>query len=402
MAGSVIHSHFLGALSPRDDPEHYLRCVEHLFRKRRQLCQSDAADTVINCPGWIQGTGLEILLRLITVSRADRAVYTSNAGPQESIDALSIECKRTHTVLQQLSSPCSQQITRSASELRNMHTMSYFHLTEPSNGNDVWDSRILTRGETIKVHFAGPQRILFAVAIFGDEQNAELLPDILVGSVVGLVVLNQDANLASRRGNDPLLSNQQECDEYLHHEEGTNMIQAFDAPAEEQEPFAESQYAFLPQCSSDGIPFIAPIHRITRTPPPKSSSCVGQALIHSIDLKAQCFHITTPVAPTDLKHGFDNGKKMIFVRGNLDTPAWAYREDFEYMQSRAAKQRLSHRDDDLQIEHDFDSDSQHEDDDLKRWVEDQPWLSVSEAGSKRAKARKIRKDIRYKPRAENI
>ena len=38
-AGRIIRSHFLGALSPRDDPKHYMRCAKDLFQYCRRISQ---------------------------------------------------------------------------------------------------------------------------------------------------------------------------------------------------------------------------------------------------------------------------------------------------------------------------------------------------------------------------
>ncbi|KAI9316374.1 Pre-mRNA cleavage complex II protein Clp1-domain-containing protein [Dichotomocladium elegans] len=62
-------SHFFGAITPRDNPSHYLRCIHQLIDTWR-LENSNAADTdqlplVINTQGWIKGLGYDLMLDII-------------------------------------------------------------------------------------------------------------------------------------------------------------------------------------------------------------------------------------------------------------------------------------------------------------------------------------------------
>lgn len=419
-ASRIVRSHFLGALSPRDDPKHYMKCAKDFFQQCRRISQGGVAFTVINCPGWIQGAGLEILEELIQISLATDVIYTSTAGPEEVIGVISNSCRRVNAFLHQITSSSSQDVTRSASDLRTMQSMSYFHQREPEGGNLRWDSQPLTYRTPMKLAFAGSEQAIFAVLILGDEQNPDLLPTILDGSIVGLVVVEDDRAFAPHDETPHMPIPEQRAEAMSMNSEDTRQEAAHSYMEYES---TSTQYP-TPLRSRHGIPYLPPTKRSTRPLAPEFSSCIGQALIQSIDLEpeseSKCFNIITPVPPSTLEYISRSGKKLVLVRGNLDTPAWAYKEEYEYLRSRRTKHKKvgeSVLGKEMDMEHEdgngdvkmggelggegdsegVEDEDEDEDEVLRRWVQRQPWLSVSEIGMKRAKARKIRKDIRYKP-----
>ena len=420
-ASRIIRSHFLGALSPRDDPEHYMRCAKDLVQSCRRVSQSDPALTVINCPGWIQGTGLEILEELIQNTPVTDVIYTSTAGPEEVVGVLSKACRKVNAFLHQITSSSSQEVTRSASDLRTMQTMSYLHLAEPEGGNLYWDSQPLNYRTPMKLAFAGPKQAIFAVLILGGEQHPNHFPDILDGSILGLVVVDDDRAFAphDKTSHVPISDDHIEKLPVGPSNEQRDTTPTY--PDTAVRSTETPQYA-TPLRSRHDIPYLPATNRSTRPLAPEYSSCIGQAFIQSIDLESEskCFNLITPVPPSELVHHSRSGKKLVLVRGNLDTPAWAYKEEFEYLRSRRTKPKKTKGDnpgveidrerdhgganekekgeeeEEGRVEGDEDEDVD-EDEVLRGWVQRQPWLSVSEIGTKRAKARKIRKDIRYRP-----
>ena len=76
----------------------------------------------------------------------------------------------------------------------------------------------------------------------------------------------------------------------------------------------------------------------------------------------------------------------MLVRGKLDTPTWAYAEQFEY-----EKARRRQREKVLGEKEEFGAD------DVREWAEGQPWASVVDGGrSGSGKVRRVRRDIRYR------
>ena len=96
----------------------------------------------------------------------------------------------------------------------------------------------------------------------------------------------------------------------------------------------------------------------------------------------------------------------MLVRGKLDTPTWAYKEEMECEKSmRETREKLRATNEATDIAEGEDNgeggEAKHETvDELREMVEIQPWLSIVEGGAKSAKARKVRRDIRYRPTSE--
>jgi len=65
--GRIIRAHTIAAITPSQDPDHYITCTLDLFSHYRNLLsQSPNCPLIINTPGWVLGTGLEILVRYVT------------------------------------------------------------------------------------------------------------------------------------------------------------------------------------------------------------------------------------------------------------------------------------------------------------------------------------------------
>ncbi|CAK7241330.1 MAG: Polynucleotide 5'-hydroxyl-kinase grc3 [Sporothrix thermara] len=83
----LIRSHELASVSPATDPDHYIESVQDLFSLyRRDLRNS--VPLIVNTPGWIQGTGLEILIDLINKMRPSQVIYMSQDGPEDTVAGL--------------------------------------------------------------------------------------------------------------------------------------------------------------------------------------------------------------------------------------------------------------------------------------------------------------------------
>lgn len=82
----------------------------------------------------------------------------------------------------------------------------------------------------------------------------------------------------------------------------------------------------IERTSQEFIPYL-PTPTSGHTPPldPRHSHCVGLALVRGIDAEARTFHLVTPLAETDIAKIMD--KRIVLVRGGFDPPEWAYLED---------------------------------------------------------------------------
>ena len=378
----LIRAHHFGYLSPKEDIDHYYRYALDLYNHYQQLVRSHGpCPLIVNCSGWIQGSGFEILANLIRNLSLTDVIYMSTSGPEEVIDALSEAATQTNTSLHQLSSQASNVATRTAADLRMMQTVSYFHLDEAEDGNLRWNPYPLTNQPPFVVHYAGPKQAIHAVMVLGDAQNPEFLGSILDGSVVSISVI--EAETASSASNHEEDRRGARGDDEREGSFTADAMQDVDDLEFEGSPKTPT----LPR-TPEGIPYIPATHHIVEPLSPSHSYSLGQALIRSIDTRAQAFHILTPVPPCKLVelHNHPN-RKIILVRGRLDTPTWAYAEDMNFERERA---RLRERE--------LGSDDEgYGQEDVRQWVAKQPWASVVDGGrSGSGKLRRIRRDIRYR------
>ena len=382
VGNAVVRAHHFGYLSPKEDIDHYYRCALDLYNHYQHLARSHGpCPLIVNCSGWIQGSGFEILANLITNLSLTDVIYMSTSGPEEVIDALSEAATQTNTCLHQLSSQASNVATRTAADLRMMQTVSYFHLDEAEDGNLRWNPYPLTSQPPFVVQYAGPKQGIHAVMILGDAQDPEFLGSILEGSVVSISVI--EAETGSSASSHEEDRREARGDDEREGSFTADAMQDVDDLEFEGSPKTPT----LPR-TPEGIPYIPAKHHIVEPLSPSHSYSLGQALIRSIDTRAQAFHILTPVPLSKLAelHNHPN-LKIILVRGRLDTPTWAYAEDMNYERERA---RLRERE--------LGSDDEgYGQEDVRQWAAKQPWASVVEGGrSGSGKIRRIRRDIRYR------
>ena len=380
----VIRAHHFGYPYLKENIDHYYRCALDLYNHYQQLARSRGpCPLIVNCSGWIQGSGFEILATLITKLNLTDVIYMSTSGPEEVIDALSEAATQMNTSLHQLSSQASNVATRTAADLRMMQTVSYFHLDEAEGSNLRWNPYPLTSQPPFVVHYADRKQAIHAVMILGDAQNPEFLGSILEGSVVSISVIEAETAFSAS-------SHERDRREAHGNDERQGSFTAdamqdiddleFDGDPDQKSPT-------IPR-TPEGIPYIPATHHIVGPLSPAHSYSLGQALIRSIDTRAQAFHILTPVPPSRLAelHNHPN-RKIVLVRGRLDTPTWAYAEDINYERERARirERELGSGDEGCGQE------------DVRQWAAKQPWASVVDGGrSGSGKIRRTRRDIRYR------
>lgn len=369
----LVKAHHLGHVSPKENPKYYYQCALDLFdHYRRMLREYRSCPLVINSAGWIQGNGLELLSDLIHGMSLTNVVYMSTSGPEDVIDTLQEVTSRSDVTFHQVVSQSSDFMTRTAGDLRMMQTLSYFHMSE-SEGiyHDVrWNPGPLTRVAPLVVHYAGPKQAILAFQILGDAPDCQFLDtcldSILNGCVVGVVAVDQSLGTLVQEYDS---GGGVELDESMP-----------------DEVMNTTHHAPILRTATE-IPYLSTSTRTTFPLSPEKSVSLGQALIRGIDHNKKTIHLLTPIPATTLQARSPN---ILLVRGSLDTPTWAYREEFEL---EKAKRRL--RDRKLDTDEGFDGEE------MRRWAEGRPWAGVVEGGRRGSgKVRRIRRDIRYRPVGE--
>ena len=366
----LIRAHHFGHISPKENPKHYIQCALDLIDHYRRLARDyRSCPLIVNSAGWIQGNGLELLCDLIQTIGLTDVVYMSTAGPEDVIDTLQVAINRSNATFHQLASQSSDVVTRTAADLRMMQTVSYFHVSEMERDCQGirWNPLPLIGVAPLVIHYAGPKQAILAVTVLGDASTREILgtflESILDGCVVGVVAVDQNMG-AFARENDSA------------------------GGVEEDESMPE-QVADIPTPASilrtaADIPYLSSSNHIASPLPPSQSFSLGQALIRGIDPTSKTIHLLTPIPTSTLQTHSPN---IVLVRGTLDTPSWAYREDFEMekVKRRARERKL-------------DTDEGFDGEEMRRWAKRRPWAGVVEGGRRGSgKVRRVRRDIRYRP-----
>ena len=368
-----VRAHHFGHVSPKEDPKRYYRCALDLLDHYRYMVRDyRPCPLIINSAGWIQGNGLEILSDLIQDMNLTDVIYMSTSGPGEVIDTLERTTSRSNVTFHQLASQSSDFATKTAGDFRMMQTLSYFHLSESEGTYQElrWNPWPLTSVAPLVIHYAGPKQAILALTVLEDAPNVEFLDTFLRtifdGCVVGVVAVSPSLEAVP-----------QEYDS---------------ARGIERDESTPDEVADTPNHASilrttTGIPYLPSPNLSTSPLSPNRSFSLGQALVRGIDAKSKTLHLLTPIPTTTLQA---HSPHIILVRGSLDTPTWAYREEFELEKARRKVR-----------ERKLDSKEGVDGEEKRRWTERQPWAGIADGGRRSSgKVRRVRRDIRYRPVGE--
>ena len=430
----VIRTHHLGTLSPSADPGYYLECASDLIERYRTGFSD--CPLIVNSCGWVQGTGLELLVELIRYRFLTDVIYTSTSGPGEAISKIQTTTHAQRIPLHLISSGANGVSATPSGNLRIMQTLSYFHLDEPEEGNLRWNPEPLSCRPPLIVHYAGPQQAIFGVMVLGDRLDPELYFGVLEGCIVGLVIVEHNSAMETMDGHNdedespadtasPMLD-AHDHSPTIHPALPTSTQSLLTAihgnsiglplPEMHDSPHQGSNAEDIPNTASSIDTDVTPPHlihhsikRTTSNLPyissttssgatirplsPKYSRCIGQALIRGIDSHNHALHLITPIPSSRLQDLHRQKMRIVLVRGKLDPPTWAYQEEMHLMRSRMTGSASSNHDEESKA---FERQM------MREWAEGVPWASVREpsfqgrGGGKRASWRpwRARRDIR--------
>lgn len=293
---SMPRAHALASVTPASDIEHYQECVIDLYNSY----QSSHKDCplLINTPGWVQGTGLGLLMDLVSRVRPTEVIYMSEDGPEDTVEGLKSAC--TEIAFTSLPSQSSEYTSRTALHLRHMQAMSYFHMDpELSRGTAIrWDSKPLTSKPPLLLHYGGTDGGILGVMCYGYQPGLHLLADSIDGTIVAIV------EVEDRRA----FCNTAEAGNGVEPDEGS------EEPDNKQPPGIQRYIRRTPE----KIPYI----RHGTTLRPRFSRCLGLALVRGVDVQRATIALVSPVSPRELE-----GREIVLISGKFDAPTWAYTED---------------------------------------------------------------------------
>lgn len=440
---TVLRSHHLGTLSPNVDPGHYLECASDLIEHyRTSFPDSRSCPLIVNSCGWVQGTGLELLVELIRYRFLTDIIYTSTSVPREVLSTLQTTAYTQKIPLHVISSGANEVSATPSGNLRTMQSLSYFHLDDLEEGNLRWNPEPLSSRPPLIVHYAGPQQAILGIVVLGDTLDPELLFSILEGCIVGVVIIEDNAAVSAVDEYDdedeshaditPLLLDALRSSPTTHPAPSTSsqsLVMA--AHGENIDPQPPKVHDSSPHRSitddivdteppidigstprhlthpsikrtTSSLPYISTIGgggATTRPLSPKHSHCIGQALVRGIDAKNHALHLVTPIPSSHLQDLHRQQKRLVLVRGKLDTPTWAYQEEMHFMKSRL-KTSSSSNSNRHSTNHEDQENKIFERQMMKDWAEGVPWASVrdsqSTGGARRSSWRpwRARRDIR--------
>ncbi|KAM0324828.1 hypothetical protein ACHAQA_007794 [Verticillium albo-atrum] len=373
---TVIRCHATASISPAADPEHYVECAQDLFHHYQQSALRNRP-LIINTPGWIQGTGLDLLTELTAKLAPTDVIYMSEDGPMESVEALKGATKGTFTTLP---SQQSEFTSRTAAHLRSMQAMSYFHSTRTKSGEVVWNPAPLTATPPLQVQYAGDNAGVLAILSYEFQPPADLLAEAINGAVLALVEIEDPKALR------------------VLPEVDFKVFGGVSAPPETAMDVDDKPAAALPEThisrSPEGIPFIA--NPTSETLDPRYSQALGLVLLRGIDAAKNTLQLLTPISLHRIEESRRAGRHLVLVHGKFDTPGWAYTED---SYSRTYSENVVDEREAEITEEDTDSDdSEAEPEDLAMAgdVAETPWVEVLRGNEKRpvgSRVWRVRRDL---------
>lgn len=351
----------------------------------------DKCPLIINTPGWIQGTGLDLLVDLIAGLSPSEVIYMSKEGPAETVEALT--AATTNHAFTTLPSESSEYTSRTALHLRTMQTMSYFHLDlQPKAGWPLqWSSTPLTASAPLTVKYAGQERGIFGIICYDYQPPTSLLAEALNGSLVAVVEIAKAEAFRNLSKGPP------------NGDADIDAEQNMGVDAEKEHTYPVSEFASIEKDliiqTPEALPFIKNPNGGTLDP--AHSELISLALIRGVDSVHRKLQLLMPIFPDRMKRSGDGGKTLVLVAGNFDTPSWAYTEDLYHRSSASglARDDEGQAGEDVEVtDEETDEDRSDRDENAGESTErsETPWVEVLRGSQKRAvgsRVWRVRRDL---------
>lgn len=386
----VLRSHTLASVTPSSDPELYVEAAEDLiihYRNRLASCP-----VIINTPGWIQGTGLDLLGSLIGAMRPSEVVYMSTTGPSEAVEYLEAAC--TTLSFTMLPSQPAQYGARTAAQLRAMHAMAYFHAVPDTLQPHVkpqWNPKPLTTDPPWLVSYGGPvqDRGIYGIMCYDYQAPLDLLSDTINGSVLAIVEV--ESPLAFRHTKDTALD-MAETSASQAMDENMAIDTSDDGPNSLMQRLEQEEERLI-RTTPEGLPIIGSLAGTTLDP--RYSQTIGLALVRGVDAKNNTIHLSTPIGVEMIQDIVSRGNHVVLVSGKFDSPSWAYTEDL-YYQDTVKDEEVTGQDDAMDIESDGGQNWTGRESAAPGGFGSTPWIQVLHGDQKRSvgsKVWRVRRDL---------
>lgn len=316
----LVRAHSIAAVSPSSDPAFYLACTADLFSCYQNMISLTQVPLVVNTPGWILGTGLELLVNLIKEVQPTQVIYMSQDGPREVLENLQ-DAVKSIPVLTLPSQP-TEYLPRTSAHLRTMQYITYFHMTPMTTKDRVWYRDPITSMAPLEVKYTGKAAGILGIMCLGEQPPARMIRDTIDGAVVAIVVIEDMAAIDGLKGNE-----NKGINTYGQSREDTAPSME-DHDEKDIKPQFDPHYQRIQESTLLRTPEEIPYFNtaIGLSLDPTYSYTLGLAIVRGIDVRRKIFQLLTPISAKDIEDLRVVGNKIILVSGKLDTPGWAYTE----------------------------------------------------------------------------
>ncbi|TWU78201.1 Polynucleotide 5'-hydroxyl-kinase grc3 [Metarhizium rileyi] len=367
-SNTILRCHSLASVTPASAPGLFISCATDLYDTYQKSLRT--SPLLINTPGWILGTGLDLLVELITRIRPAEVIYMSEDGPAEAVNALENATKNVFSVLP---SQPSEFTSRTAAHFRSMQMMSYFHShvdvesKPPKPQRLIWSTHALTSTRPYVVPYSGGNSGFFGIISYDYQCTPEYLLPSINGSILAMVEIEDRAAF--------------------------QQLTAAAAPGIRNEQSSTKPREVAVCRTADDLPFIPNPHDATLDP--TYCRTIGLALVRAIDLRRKCLHVITPTPSARLEQIRSEGRDVVLVHGRFDTAHWAYTED---LYAKSIQDELL--DKDIQMTDEETSEDELEGETTQRAKQDVisaiPWIEILQGNQRRpigSRVWRVRRDL---------
>jgi polynucleotide 5'-hydroxyl-kinase GRC3/NOL9 len=214
-----------------------------------------------------------------------------------------------------------------------MQIQSYFHLSHPAgHSNPHWSETPLSRTRPTAVEYAGEKQGIAGVVVMGSQINPNMLREVIEGAIVAVVEVESPKAFLGSSSSAEKLSREDEQD-------GPGADD--DVEMGSDEPATNGTFASIEDGrvirTPENLPYLFAGSGSCTPLDPKSSNCLGLALVRSVNTASQKLELSTPISSSRLYNAIEQGYRIVLVRGQLDNPNWAISEG--YHAARAAERQ---------------------------------------------------------------
>ncbi|KAG5928783.1 hypothetical protein E4U42_008038 [Claviceps africana] len=294
---TVLRCHALASVTPASSPDLFIACATDMYEFYQRFHRK--SPLIINTPGWILGTGLDLLVALITRMRPAQVIYMSEEGPADVVETLEETTKHEFSTLP---SQPSDFMSRTSAHFRSMQMMSYFHsqilpgCQTAKTSSIRWLAQPISHTRPYVVQYQGKNQGILGILSYDCQTPPHLLAASINGAILAIVEIEEPTAFREVR------------DTRSDVDVGTGTGTGVDI------------------CRTpEGLPLI--VNATDGTLDPRYCRTIGLALIRGVDAHNKSLQVMTPLALSALEQVQSQGRSIVLVHGNFDSPHWAYTED---------------------------------------------------------------------------